>query len=167
MNSSNGFIGNGKFLKQKLLLLLWVSFIPFLSLGQSTPATTITGTVKDQKGIPLPGVGIRVKGSGATGTSTDANGRYSIGIPSRAAVLVFSYIGFLTAELSPGAQNVLNVTLTESQKGLDEVVVIGYGQVARPDLTGAVGSVNMKDFQKAPVRSFEEALAGRLAGVQV
>lgn len=167
MNSSTGFIRNDKFLKQKLLLLLWMSFSSLLSFGQQTTTTTLTGTVTDNKGLALPGVGIRIKGGTGPASSTDSKGKYSIRISSNEEVIVFSYIGFVPRELKAGGQKVLNVTLTESQKDLNEVVVIGYGQVARPDLTGAVGSVNMKDFQKAPVRSFEEALAGRVAGVQV
>ncbi|WP_256011438.1 SusC/RagA family TonB-linked outer membrane protein [Desertivirga xinjiangensis] len=125
----------------------------------------VTGKVTDQKGEPLIGVTVKVKGVN-TGTTTDVQGNYSITVKDRSVVLVFSYLGFATREV-PVTQNVLNVKLTEQKTGLDEVVVIGYGTQTRKDVTGAVSQVNVKDMQKAPVKSFDEALAGRVAGVQV
>ncbi|TZF82827.1 TonB-dependent receptor [Pedobacter sp. BS3] len=134
-----------------------------MAIAQS--AITIKGTVKDQKGDPLPGVSVRVSGT-STFTATDANGAYTIKAPSN-ATLTFSYIGFIQQQQAVNSRTVINVTLATDTRELNEVVVIGYGEVARKDLTGAVGSVKMDDLNKAPVRSFDEALAGRVAGVQV
>uniref|UniRef100_UPI003342B844 STN domain-containing protein n=1 Tax=Pseudopedobacter sp. TaxID=1936787 RepID=UPI003342B844 len=126
----------------------------------------IKGKVTDIKGDPLAGVSIKLKGAN-TYTLTNVEGDYSIKVPDGKGVLVFSYIGFTTREIDINNKKVLNVSLLEAPTKLNEIVVVGYGEVSRRDLTGAVGSVSVEDLQKAPVRSFEEALAGRVAGVQV
>jgi TonB-linked SusC/RagA family outer membrane protein len=125
----------------------------------------VSGVVVDDGKDPLPGVTISVKGT-KTSVLTDYTGQYSINADSNAQ-LVFSYVGFETATVSVGDKKVLNVTLKSSTSNLDEIVVIGYGSVKRKDLTGSVASVSMSDVNKAPVRSFDDALAGRVAGVQV
>lgn len=126
----------------------------------------ISGVVKDGTGETLPGVNIKVKGLNRA-TTSDINGNYTILVPNEQTTLVYSYIGYLAQERIVGKSKIILVTLTSEPKSLNEVVVIGYGEVLRRDLTGAVGSVKMDDLQKAPVRSFEEALAGRVAGVNV
>ena len=126
----------------------------------------ITGKVTDEKNEPLPGVSVRLKNS-QTGTVSDVNGNYKINVPNRNSVLVFNYIGFTQQERVVGESNVLNITLRAEVSALNQIVVIGYGAVTKRDLTGAVGQVDMKDLNKAPVSSFDEALAGRIAGVQV
>lgn len=126
---------------------------------------TVTGTVSDENGNPLPGVSIGVKDQ-KTGVSSDAAGKFSLSIPA-GATLVFSFLGFERREIVVGNQAVLTVKLKEKAGTLSDVVVIGYATQRRKDLTGAVGSVNMKDFEKAPIKSFDEALAGRVAGVVV
>lgn len=128
--------------------------------------SSISGTVKDQTGQVLPGVSVRLKDTKKV-VITDGNGKYQIDVPSEKSVLVFSYIGFLTQEVAVGKTTRLEIVLSDDSKNLNEVVVIGYGQVSRKDLTGSVASVKMNELQKAPVRSFEEALAGRVAGVNV
>lgn len=125
----------------------------------------ITGKIRsasDQQ--PLAGATVKLKGT-AIGTNTDSGGAYRIQVPEGGGTLVFSFTGFEMLEIVPGARTVIDVSLIASESQLDEVVVIGYGESRRRDLTGAVSSVKMKDMQKAPVRSFEEALAGRVAGV--
>src|SRR5690606_22192947 len=126
----------------------------------------IQGKVTNLKGEPLEGVSIRLKGTN-TYTLTDGEGGYQIKVPDGKGVLIFSYIGFTTREIAINDKKVLNVSLLEAPTKLNEIVVVGYGEVSRKDLTGAVGSVAIEELQKAPVRSFEEALAGRVAGVQV
>jgi TonB-linked SusC/RagA family outer membrane protein len=126
----------------------------------------IRGKVADRKGQPLPGVTIKLKGT-SIGASTDVNGNYSLNIPEATGTLVFSFIGYKSQEVTVTNRTTVDVTLQEDISGLSEVVVVGYGSVMRKDLTGSVASVNVQDMQKAPVRSFEEALAGRAAGVQV
>lgn len=138
-----------------------------LLYGQSAlPVKLMTGTVSDQEGKPLIGVSVQLKGK-ATVVSSDNNGVYKIGVPGGKGILVFSYIGFLTREVTLAAGSTYNVTLNEDLKGLNEVIVIGYGTTTKRDLTGSVGSANLKDMNKAPVGTFTEALAGRVAGVQV
>lgn len=138
-----------------------------LLYGQSgLPVKLITGTISDEEGKPLIGVSVQLKGK-TTVVSSDNNGVYKIGVPGGKGILVFSYVGFVAKELTLAAGSTYNVKLNEDPKGLNEVIVIGYGTAAKRDLTGSVGSANIKDMNKAPVGTFTEALAGRIAGVQV
>ncbi|MGN7723491.1 SusC/RagA family TonB-linked outer membrane protein [Chitinophaga sp. 22620] len=126
---------------------------------------TVTGTVRDNNGDLLPGVTVTVKGDKA-GAATGPDGKFSISVP-QGATLIFTYIGFEKVEQVVGSAGEYNIRLAEKAGTLSDVVVVGYATQKRKDLTGAVGSVNMKDFEKAPVKSFDEALAGRVAGVAV
>lgn len=126
----------------------------------------VTGTVVDAKGEPLIGVSVVVKGT-AKGTITDLNGKYEISAPSPGSFLVFSYIGFDKNQVLIGDRKNIPVTLEENAKSLDEVVVIGYGEMKRRDLTGAVGKADVGEMLKSTGASVAEALAGRVAGVQV
>lgn len=138
-----------------------------LLYGQSSlPVKLITGTVSNAEGKPLAGVSIQLKGKSAVVSSSN-DGRYKIGVPGGKGTLLFSYIGFVTKEVILGPGSTYNVKLDEDPKGLNEVIVIGYGSTTKGDLTGSVGSANVKDMNKAPVGTFTEALAGRIAGVQV
>jgi TonB-linked SusC/RagA family outer membrane protein len=125
----------------------------------------ISGKVTDGKNLPIPGVTVKVKNT-QTVAVTNAEGVYKITVPDQNAILVFTSIGFEPLEMLVSNQKVISVTLNEQNTGLNEIVVIGYGTTKRGDLTGSVGSVNMTDLQLAPVKSFDEALAGRVAGVQ-
>lgn len=133
---------------------------------EQAKALTVQGKVTDESGSPLVGVGIKVKNTN-TATVTDANGNYKLTINANTAVLVFSFIGYVTQERSINGNATINIQLKQQQTDLDQVVVIGYGEVTKRDLTGSVGNVKMADLQKAPVATFEQALAGRVAGVQV
>ncbi len=128
---------------------------------------TIKGKVTDEKGETLPGVSIAVAGA-KIGTVTNTSGEYQISVPE-GATLVFTYIGFSTQQVSIGNKTKVDVVMRVDQVGkqLNEVVVVGYGSVSKKDVTGSVGQVNMTDLLKAPVASFEDALAGRVAGVRV
>lgn len=139
-----------------------------LTLFTFSQTKTITGTVTDQKdNSSLPGVTIQVKGT-TLGTVTDENGNFSITVPSNSAVLVFSYTGVATQELRVGAQSNLNVKLSTSGTVLEEVVVsVGYGTQRKSDLTGAVSVVRAAQLQERPAASLNQALAGRMPGVQV
>ncbi|MEM9918746.1 MAG: TonB-dependent receptor [Bacteroidota bacterium] len=127
---------------------------------------TITGTVKDADGESLIGVNVVVKGT-TIGTSTDIDGNYSLNVPDDASTLVFSYTGFKEQEVNIGSQTVIDVVLGLDAEVLDEVVVVGYGTQRRVDLTGAVGSVTSEDLGKAAALSADQALRGRLSGVQL
>lgn len=126
----------------------------------------VSGKVTDEKGNPLEGVTVRVKESGA-GTTTNANGHYEIRFSGGGNTLVFTIMGFKSAEMQIDSRSVINMSLQPTVNDLDEFVVVGYGTVKKEDLTGAVGQVSISDMQKAPVRSFDEALAGRVAGITV
>jgi len=127
---------------------------------------TIKGTVSGPDNNPLEGVTIIVKGT-KTATTTDAKGGYSIVLPQKNSFLVFSSVGYTEREISAGKTTTLNVTLQIKVAEGDEVVIIGYGTQKKKDVTGSVAKVNIQDLDKAPVRSFDEALAGRVAGVNV
>jgi TonB-linked SusC/RagA family outer membrane protein len=127
----------------------------------------IKGKVTDEKGGPLPGVNVVIKGT-QKGTQTDGNGNFSLSVTDRnQLVLVFSYLGFQTLELPITNQKELKIQMKSATGSLDEVVVVGYGTVTRRDLTGAVASISAKDLKDIPISSAADALAGRLAGVQV
>ena len=125
----------------------------------------VSGKVTDIKGEPLSGVSVKLKGTNV-GIATDILGAYSLNVPDISAVLVFSFLGYETKEVVAG-KSVLNVKLSDQNTGLNDVVIIGYGSQTKKDLTGSVSQVDMKDLLKAPVKSFDDALAARVSGVQV
>ncbi|MDQ7949657.1 MAG: carboxypeptidase-like regulatory domain-containing protein, partial [Pedobacter sp.] len=137
------------------------------SLQLSAQTVVVKGVVKDAAGLPLPGVTVQVKESPKVATSTNESGNFAITTTATDKTLVFSLLGYKTQESLIAGRVTVNIALGEAATGLDEVVVTGYGTTLRKDLTGAIGTVNISDLQKAPVRSFEEALAGRVSGVQV
>ncbi len=146
-----------------VLLMLFTLTLSGALLAQSRP---VKGVVRSSaNGSPMEGVNVRVK-SGQQGTTTDADGSFSLAATAT-DILVFSYVGYKSQEVLVGNQTTINVSLEGSSSSLSDVVVIGYGTVKKKDLTGSVGSVNVSDMAKAPVASFAEALAGRVAGVQV
>src|SRR5690554_2342043 len=107
----------------------------------------ITGQVRDQNGDPLIGVNVVVKGSGQ-GTATDIDGQFALENIDENAVLVISYIGYQTQEVSVAGRSNITITLLSDSQLLDEVVVIGYGTQRRRDLTGAVSSINAEDIAR-------------------
>jgi TonB-linked SusC/RagA family outer membrane protein len=151
-------------MKRILLLLFLLSFVQSPIFAQ---VIAISGTVYDQARNPLPGVNILLKGT-SQGTISDAEGRYSIQAPAD-GVLVFSFIGFITQEEKIGSRSTVYVLLKEDQTELEAVTIvdIGYGSQQSKDLTIAVSSVRATDLEKTPVPSLDQALQGRMAGVQV
>ena len=127
---------------------------------------TVQGTVTDDKGESLPGVSIVLKGA-QKGTTTDADGRYKLDVPNPAAILIFSFVGYLAQEVTVGNRTTLDVMLKTDNKTLDEIVVIGYGAIEKKDLTGSVASVGSKSIQELAVPRVDQALMGKIAGVQV
>ncbi len=115
----------------------------------------ITGKVMDKTGIVLPGVNVVVKGT-TIGTLTDLNGKYSIKISDGKNILVFSMVGYKTQEIETTGKSVINVTLEEEIRKLDEVVVVGYGTIKKSDLTGAVYSIkaDCAEAKYAPVQTY-------------
>ena len=126
----------------------------------------IRGSVKDENGEPLQGASVVVKGT-TTGTMTDGKGNFILDVPSSQSVIVISFTGLKTKEITVGNQTTFNVQLEVDSETLQEVVVVGYGTQRKSDVTGAVGSVKEAQLRERPAASLNQALAGRVAGVQV
>ncbi len=126
----------------------------------------IKGKVTNSKGAPVPGVVIRVSGSNKN-TVSDDEGQYRLSGVADNAVLLFSMMGFAPQTVSINGRKEIDVVLVEADTKLNEVVVVGYGSMLKKDLTGAVGQVDPAEMAKAPVATFDQALAGRVAGVSV
>jgi TonB-dependent SusC/RagA subfamily outer membrane receptor len=150
-----------KLLTSLSVILLWATF----ALAQER---TVSGTVTaSDDGSPLPGVSIKVKGA-ATGTQTGANGQYVIKVPGNNATLVFSYIGFASQEVAVGARELVNVVLGTDSKQLSEVVVTALGvRKEKRALTYATQSVNPAELVASRETNIVNALAGKVAGVQI
>ncbi|QLE01906.1 TonB-dependent receptor [Galbibacter sp. BG1] len=130
-------------------------------------AQSITGTViSDNDQVPLPGVNVQIKGESGKGTSTNFDGKYSIEA-SPNDVIVFSYVGFVTKEISVNNQTSIDVQLQLDTQSLEEVVVVGYGTQSKSDVTGAISSVSGDEISELPVASIDNALQGRASGVLV
>jgi TonB-linked SusC/RagA family outer membrane protein len=134
-----------------------------IEVESNTIQQTITGTVVDEDGNSLPGVGVFKKGT-TQGVETDFDGNYSIDA-AQGDILVFSFIGMTSVEVTVAAETTANVTLAPDAAELDEVVVVGYGKQKKSSLTGAVGSVDAKQLTTVSVANTTELLAGRVAGV--
>ena len=126
---------------------------------------TVTGRIVDDMGEPIIGANVFVKGT-TNGTVTDFDGNFSIEADSK-SVLSISYIGYLTKEIVIGNLKVINITLLEDTKALDEVVVIGYGTQKKADLTGAVANVSADDLNTQSNTTIAQALQGKIAGVDI
>lgn len=128
---------------------------------------TLTGTVYDDQNVALPGVSVSIKGT-TRGTTTDAGGKYTLTLPDQGAVLLFSFVGYVTKEVTVGNQTQLNVTLSADTKNLSEVVVVGYGTQKKATLTGSVATIDSKTFNdRGPIASPLAALQGQAPGVTV
>lgn len=127
----------------------------------------ITGTVRDEKGLPIPGVTVIVKGT-TVGNITDTEGNYSVSVPPTAKILAFSFVGMQSKEVIIGAGNSYNVTLSETKENLDEVVVVGYGAQKKQSVVGSIATVSSKELLKrGGVYNLAQAISGQMAGVTV
>lgn len=147
----------------KLAAIFFLMAIPMLSMAQEI---TVSGVVADEEGIPVIGASVMIKGLTQVGTITDIDGRFSMKTAPD-AILQFSYIGMLTVEVPVDGRNTLEVTMKYDYTELDEVVVIGYGASKRSELTGSVSSVKSEEIMSTPTSDVAQALAGRVAGVQI
>lgn len=147
---------------RKALLLMFVAVL-FTSFG-AYAQRVVSGTISDEAGSTLPGVNVLVKGT-TNGTTSDLDGKYRLSVPEDGGTLIFRFVGFETQEVEIGSRAVIDVTLSEDVTELSEVVVTGYGQQLKTDLTGNVAQVSGKDIQNLPVPNFEEAIQGRATGV--
>lgn len=152
---------------KSLMRIIFFALISlFIVLPVAAQKRNIVGTVNDASGDPMIGVSVVLKGT-SVGTITDFNGNYSIETSSNKDVLIFSYVGYETKTLQVGSGNVMNVTLREDTKILEELVVVGYGTQKKSDLTGSVVSVKAEDMNAIPTSSVAEMLRGQAAGVVV
>jgi TonB-linked SusC/RagA family outer membrane protein len=127
---------------------------------------TVSGRVTDEAGIALPGVSILVK-SQQTGTTTDADGNYSINTPEGNVTLVFSFVGFILQEVAVNNRTTVDVQMVIDNKALEEVVVVGYGTQRKRDITSAVSVVNMDDIGEVPKSNVTRMLQGQAPGVVI
>ena len=137
-----------------------------LNRERTNADVTVSGKVSDEEGQPLPGVNILLKGT-TNGTTTDANGDYTLTVADENGILVFSFIGYTTQEVSIANRSSINVTLTADMISLSEVVVTGYGSQSKREITGAVSSIDSKDLLAVPSTNLAQAMQGRVAGVVV
>lgn len=149
--------------KPAMLLLLAVFGFTAMTLAQTQ---TISGTVTDKKGEPLPGVTVTVKNT-TVATSTNSQGAYTLNNVASDAVLVFTGVGVTTRQVNVSGNSVVNADVETSVGNLNEVVVVGYGTARRKDLTGAVSTVQAKDFNKGTYTSADQLIQGKVAGVQM
>ena len=138
-----------------------------MSIGiASAQRVTVKGKVTDAQGAPLIGATVVVSGT-SNGVSTDMNGAYSITVPSPESILEFEYLGFVTQKIKVGVKTSINIQMQTDTQKVDEVVVIGFGETKKSDLTGSVTNVKMTDVQESSVASVDQALQGRIAGADI
>lgn len=138
----------------------------FNTSSENVTVYAVSGKITDENGSPLPGVNIIEKGT-SNGTSSDADGRYSLNVLDGNATLVFTFIGYETREVPVGNQSVIDVTLQPDIRQLEEVVVVGYGTQRKSDLTGAVSVAEPEEMRKQATNDVTQMLQGRIPGVAV
>lgn len=148
--------------RRGLSMMLFVLFSMTVAMAQ----VLVKGTVIDKTGESVIGASIQVKGT-TQGTITDIDGKFSLGVPDKKSVIVISFIGYATKELQVDPSKPMSIVLEEDAKVLDEVVVVGYQEVRKKDLTGSVAKADMNELLNTPVGSFDQTLGGRIAGVNV
>ncbi|NJO02460.1 MAG: SusC/RagA family TonB-linked outer membrane protein, partial [Bacteroidia bacterium] len=127
----------------------------------------ISGTVTSaENGDPLPGVNVIIKGT-TQGTVTNSAGAYNLQVPRSEAILVFSFVGFLNQEIPVGDQTTINAVMNADIQTLGDLVVIGYGEQERRDVTSAISTIPEEEIKRQPVISLDQALQGQAAGVQI
>ena len=126
----------------------------------------LNGSVSDKDGFPLPGVSVVVKGT-TRGVITDVDGKFNLDVVDDNVILVFSFVGMKTQEVSVGEHSTLEIVLEQDNLGMEEVVVIGYGQVKKEDATGSVVAIGEKDFNQGTTSSPQDLIMGKVAGVNL
>ncbi|EJG00215.1 SusC/RagA family TonB-linked outer membrane protein [Flavobacterium sp. F52] len=153
--------------KKKDKYFVFFFFLNFLLCSSIyAQTTTIEGKITDATGMSLPGVNINEKGT-KNGTSTDFEGSFKINVSNSKAILIISYLGFQTQEVSVAGKSKINVTLAEQSNSLNEVVVVGYGSVKKTDLTGSVSTISAATITERNTTSPLEAIQGSTPGVQI
>lgn len=152
-------------MKQSFLKYLVYFSIMLTGVTAFAQTSTITGTVKDNTGMPVPGANVLIK-STSNGVQTDFDGKFAIKAKPE-DILVVSFIGMKTTEVKVGNQTSINIKLEEEGNKLEEVVVVGYGTKKKSDLTGSIVSVGAKEIASRPVQNAVQAMQGKAAGVDI
>lgn len=157
-----------EFLKITSLVLVVIFMSTGYSWGQNRDISdrTITGRITDERGEGMPGVNIQIKGT-QQGTITDSDGRYRLNIANNDAVLIISFVGYVTEEVAVGNRTALDVQMTVDQKALEEVVVVGYGTQKKVNLTGAVDQVGQEVFANRPIPNISQGLVGAVPNLNI
>ena len=151
-------------MRKTILTILPLLCMVFLAAGQSK---SITGTVTDAKdNAPLAGVSVTIKGN-TGGVQTDQTGKFAITVPESARTLVFSFVGYESKEINVRNLTTVDVVLNSDERGLQEVVVVGYGTQRRRDVTANISVIGGDRVKNAPVQSFDQALGGKAAGLSI
>ncbi len=150
-------------MRKSVMLLLAVFGLTAFTLAQNQK---VSGTITDKTGEPLPGVTVTIKGT-KTATSTNSSGTFTLSSVPSDATLVFTGVGVVTQEEAVSGRPIMNLSVATSVGNLNEVVVVGYGTAKRKDLTGAVSTVQAKDFNKGTYTSADQLIQGKVAGVQM
>lgn len=157
------FRGVSSLMKKSFLSLVLLAMATISIFAQDA---TVSGKVTATDGSGLPGVSVTVKGT-SKGTATDGNGNYTLaGVPSK-GTLVYSFVGMTSKEESVNGRSAINVTLADDAALLQEVVVVGYGEQKKRDITGSVSALKAADFNPGVIPSADQLMQGRAAGVQV
>src|SRR5690606_13191198 len=144
------------------ILTLLLAFVVHLTYAQEK---TVSGTIIDNNGLPIPGATVLVKGT-SNGTSSDFDGNYSINA-NQGATLVFSFVGYTSKEVAVGASNTINVTLEEDVQALEEVLIVGYGTATKQSYAGTASTISTENLEAKSFSNVSQALAGEVAGVTV
>jgi len=160
---SNNFIIRSNYVFRVVILF---AFLNLLSGNLFSQKVTLTGAVSDEVGKPVSGVSVTEKGA-AKGAISNNNGKYKIEVANDKSILVFSAVGYVTQEIGVESKTSIDVILIVKDQILNEVTVLGYGNQRKKLLTGAVSSITAKDISSLPLTGLDQALQGRMAGVQV
>ena len=153
--------------KSRLIKRVTATFFLLFSIVLAASAQQkVTGVVRDESGEGMPGVSVIIKGT-SKGVVTDLDGGFTITAEQRNAVLTLSFLGYVSQDVKATPGKLMQITLLEDNKQLGEVVVIGYQEVRKRDLTGAVSKADVTALTSTPVASFDQTLGGRVAGVNV
>lgn len=153
-------------MKRNLLTCFMLAFM-LVSSAVFAQNRTVSGKVTGaDDGLPLPQVTVLLKGT-TSGSPTNFDGEYTLSVPAEGGTLVFRYLGYVTQEVEIGNRSVINIQLAPDVQSLGEVVVTGYGVEQKRDITGAIAQIKAEEIENLPLQSFDRAVQGRIAGVQV
>ena len=153
-------------MKPKIACLLLALSVALSAVAQQSRTLSVSGRITDPQQQPVPGVTVQIKGT-TQGIIADADGRYSITVPSEGSVLIFSCLGYETQDVTVAGRAVINVIMPEEASQLEETVVIAYGQQRKESVVAAISSIPATGLKQTPASNLGIALAGRLPGLTV